>query len=192
MSKKKKSCDNMSSKYTAAKRSITRSFLEGPSKLMEQIECEKASIENLNDMVCCTSSHIFAAPSGSRNFHAHEDLIVKKMELEERLKKDLVRLDDMKAEIILAIMSLDNPDHQDAIRYRFLEGYTNQKTADKMHVEVRTVQRYVEAACLAMKLPDRFYKKKEAMKTADVKADVGVKTATDGRKPGNENGRPAA
>ena len=44
MSKKKKSCDNMSSKYTAAKRSITRSFLEGPSKLMEQIECEKASI----------------------------------------------------------------------------------------------------------------------------------------------------
>ena len=72
------------------------------------------------------------------------------------------KLEVAKAEVIMAILSLDNPDWQKALQYRFLDDMSNQDAANKMNVDIRTVQRYVEWGCFALKLPDRFYKKPPA------------------------------
>ena len=72
------------------------------------------------------------------------------------------KLEAAKAEVIMAILSLDNPDWQKALQYRFLDDMSNQDAANKMNVDIRTVQRYVEWGCFALKLPDRFYKKPPA------------------------------
>ena len=94
--------------------------------------------------------------------HAREAIIAKKMDLEKEIAGYKEKLEAVKAEVIMAILSLDNPDWQKALQYRFLDDMSNQDAANKMNVDIRTVQRYVEWGCFALKLPDRFYKKPPA------------------------------
>lgn len=164
---KRKYCDVLSTKSDNDRRKIkvTRRFLEGPGLMQDQIKRKQESIANLESMCCSITSHLSpgkSGTSGNRNIHAREDLIAKKLDLEKELCKDVQQLEDMKAEVVLCLMSLKDPNQQTAIRYRFLDGYSNQEAADKMFVDIRTVQRYIESGCLAMRLPDRYYKKKPA------------------------------
>lgn len=161
---------------TNTKDAVTRRFLEGPKKMQERIENMEDSFENLNAMICSTTSHFSTASSGSRNVHAHEELIIKKTELEKRIKASKEKLEEMKAEVALAIMSLEEPNQQRAIFYRYLDGRTNEEAANLMRVEIRSVQRYVQAGCRAMRLPDRYYKKKESGKE-DASKPVSIHTS---------------
>ena len=113
-------------------------------------------------MACRMTSQISGAPSHSGDPHAREAIIAKKMDLQKEIAGCKEKLEAAKAEVIMAILSLDNPDWQKALQYRFLDDMSNQDAANKMNVDIRTVQRYVEWGCFALKLPDRFYKKPPA------------------------------
>ena len=141
---------------------VSRRFLQMPSELQELIRRKSENLENLNSMACRMTSQISEAPSHSGNPHAREAIIAKKMDLEKEIAGYREKLETVKAEVIMAILSLDNPDWQKALQYRFLDDMSNQDTANKMNVDIRTVQRYVEWGCFALKLPDRFYKKPPA------------------------------
>lgn len=164
--------------YAAIKDSVARRFLEGPKRMKKCLEDQRDSLENLKAMICSTTSHLSAAPSGSRNVHAREDLIAVKMDLEKKIEENQAKLEEMKAEVILAIMTLEDTNQQSAIRYRYLDGYANWEAADRMSVDIRSVQRYVRAGCQAMKLPDRFYKKK-ATDAGEKKTTYVTEKATD-------------
>lgn len=141
---------------------VSRRFLQMPSELQELIQRKSENLENLNSMACRMTSQISGAPSHSGDPHAREAIIAKKMDLEKEIAGYREKLEVAKAEVIMAILSLDNPDWQKALQYRFLDDMSNQDAANKMNVDIRTVQRYVEWGCFALKLPDRFYKKPPA------------------------------
>lgn len=164
--------------YAALKDSVARRFLEGPKRMEKCLRDQRESLENLKAMICSTTSHLSAAPSGSRNVHAREDLIAVKMDLEKKIEENQAKLEEMKSEVILAIMTLEDPNQQSAIRYRYLDGYANWEAADRMSVDIRSVQRYVQAGCQAMKLPDRFYKKKATDAGEKKTSDATEKDAT--------------
>ena len=141
---------------------VSRRFLQMPSELQELIQRKSENLENLNSMACRMTSQISGAPSHSGDPHARESIIAKTMDLEKEIAGYKEKLEAAKAEVIMAILSLDNPDWQKALQYRFLDDMSNQDAANKMNVDIRTVQRYVEWGCFALKLTDRFYKKPPA------------------------------
>ena len=120
---------------------VARRFLQTPSELQELIQRKSANLENLNSMACRMTSQISGAPSHSGDPQAREAIIAKKMDLQKEIAGCKEKLEAAKAEVIMAILSLDNPDWQKALQYRFLDDMSNQDAANKMNVDIRTVQR---------------------------------------------------
>ena len=120
---------------------VTRKFLQTPTELQKLIQLKSENLENLNSMAYRMTSKISEMPSHSGDPHARESIIAKTMDLEKEIAGYKEKLEAAKAEVIMAILSLDNPDWQKALQYRFLDDMSNQDAANKMNVDIRTVQR---------------------------------------------------
>lgn len=84
-----------------------------------------------------TSTISNTPPSGSRNVHSMEGIIVKIIDLENEINADIDTLVDLKREIMGVIKDIDNPEYQTLLELRYLCFYSWEKVAVEMDYDLR-------------------------------------------------------
>ena len=99
-------------------------------------------IESLNALATRATTTFSQTPStGTRNVHSTEDIIVKIIDLEETIRRDMEEQVDKKRKIAGAIRSVEDTEYRSLLEKRYLSFKKWEDIADEMHVSLRTVYR---------------------------------------------------
>ncbi len=93
-----------------------------------------------------TSTLSDVPPSGTRNVHKMEDIIIKIVDLENDINRDIDCLVDLKREISAAIKGVDDLELQTLLEKRFLCNLTWEQIAVDMGYSIRHIYRLRDTA----------------------------------------------
>lgn len=94
----------------------------GQARLLDQrIDAKIEQVASLRTLATkATSTLSDVAPSGTRNVHRMEDIIVKLVDLENEINRDIDNLVDLKREIMTAIRSIRDLEYRTVLELRYL------------------------------------------------------------------------
>lgn len=92
-------------------------------------------------------------PSGSRNVHSMEGIIVKMMELENEINADIDVLVDLKKEIMSIIKKINNPEQQTLLELRYLCFKTWEQIAVDMGYSIQNAYKVHDRALENIVIP---------------------------------------
>ena len=96
-------------------------YLSQAYRLDQRIDAKIEQVMSLRNLAAkATSTLSDVAPSGTRNVHRMEDIIIKIIEFENEINADIDRLVDLKREIMRVIKALPNPEYQTLLELRYL------------------------------------------------------------------------
>ena len=99
----------------------TKEYLAQAYRIDQRINSKLEQIVSLRELATkATSTLSDTPPSGSRNIHSMEGIIVKMMELENEINADIDVLIDLKKEIMSIIKKINNPEQQTLLELRYL------------------------------------------------------------------------
>ncbi|MCI9069107.1 DUF1492 domain-containing protein [Clostridium sp.] len=99
----------------------TKEYLAQAYRIDQRINSKLEQIVSLRELATkATSTLSDTPPSGSRNIHSMEGIIVKMMELENEINADIDVLVDLKKEIMSIIKKINNPEQQTLLELRYL------------------------------------------------------------------------
>ena len=99
----------------------TKEYLAQAYRINQRINSKLEQIVSLRELATkATSTLSDTPPSGSRNAHSMEGIIVKMMELENEINADIDVLIDLKKEIMSIIKKINNPEQQTLLELRYL------------------------------------------------------------------------
>jgi hypothetical protein len=126
----------------------------------QQINNKLEQIESLRDMATRATSTIpDVPPSGTRNFHSMESIIVKMVDLEHEINSDLGELVAIKHEIFRVIKLIDSKEQQTLLEKRFLCFGTWEQIAVAMGCSIQNVYKLRDKAVEAVENLSLFAKK---------------------------------
>lgn len=98
-----------------------KEYLGQAYRIDHRINSKLEQISSLHDLATKATSTISDMPgSATRNIHRMEDIIVKIMDLEEEVNKDIDALVDLKMDITHLIKLVDNHEYQIILEQRYL------------------------------------------------------------------------
>ena len=98
-----------------------KEYLAQAYRIDQRINSKLEQIVSLRELATkATSTLSDTPPSGSRNAHSMEGIIVKMMELENEINADIDVLIDLKKEIMSIIKKINNPEQQTLLELRYL------------------------------------------------------------------------
>ena len=86
------------------------------------------------------------APSGTRNVHRMEDIIVKIVDLENEINRDIDNLVDLKREMVLVIKAVTDPEYQTILELRYLCFKSWEQIAVDMNGSIQHIYRLRDRA----------------------------------------------
>lgn len=99
----------------------TKEYLAQAYRIDQRINSKLEQIVSLRELATkATSTLSDTPPSGTRNVHSMEGIIVKMMEIENEINADIDLLIDLKKEIMTIIKSINNPEQQTLLELRYL------------------------------------------------------------------------
>ncbi|GHU47374.1 hypothetical protein FACS1894120_5340 [Clostridia bacterium] len=99
-----------------AKEYLSQAFL-----LDKSTNCKLEQVRSLHELATkATSTLSDVPPSGTRNVHRMEDVIVKILDLESEINDDINALVDLKCEIVKTIKRVDNAEYRTLLELRYL------------------------------------------------------------------------
>ena len=99
----------------------TKEYLAQAYRIDQRINSKLEQIVSLRELATkATSTLSDTPPSGSRNVHSMEGIIVKMMELENEINAEIDVLVDLKKEIMSIIKKINNPEQQTLLELRYL------------------------------------------------------------------------
>ena len=99
-------------------------------------------LERLNALATRATTTFSQTPrSGTRNPHRTEDVLIKIIMLEDKLKEDMNRLVELKADITKAIEGVDVKEYRILLEKRYLSFMKWEDIAFDMHCSLRTIYR---------------------------------------------------
>ena len=99
-------------------------------------------LERLNALATRATTTFSQTPrSGTRNPHRTEDVVIKIIMLEDKLKEDMNRLVELKADITKAIEGVDVKEYRILLEKRYLSFMKWEDIAFDMHCSLRTIYR---------------------------------------------------
>lgn len=99
----------------------TKEYLAQAYRIDQRINSKLEQIVSLRELATkATSTLSDTPPSGSRNVHSMEGIIVKMLELENEINDDIDELVDLKKEIMSIIKKINNPEQQTLLELRYL------------------------------------------------------------------------
>ena len=119
-----------------------KDYLSQAYRIDQRINSKIEQVQSLRDIstkVSATLTH--APPSGSRNVHRMEDVIVKMVDLEDDINKDLNRLIDLKREIVTVIKCVESLELQTLLEQRYLCFRTWEQIAVELNYNLRWIHR---------------------------------------------------
>ena len=98
-----------------------KEYLSQAYRLDQRIDAKIEQVMSLRNLAAkATSTLSDVAPSGTRNVHRMEDIIVKLIDLENEINADIDNLVALKHEIMAAIRSIHDPDYCTVLELRYL------------------------------------------------------------------------
>jgi DNA-directed RNA polymerase specialized sigma subunit len=124
-----------------------KEYLGQAYRIDQRINCKVEQVSSLRNLATkATSTLSDAPPSGTRNVHRMEDVIVKIMAMENEINADIDRLVSLKKEIIRAIKSVNNPEQQTLLELRYLCFRTWEEISVEMDYSIQQIYRIRDKA----------------------------------------------
>jgi DNA-directed RNA polymerase specialized sigma subunit len=122
-------------------------YLEQAYRIDQRISCKVEQVSSLRNLATkATSTLSDAPPSGTRNVHRMEDVIVKIVAIENEINADIDRLVELKQEIIRVIKMVENPEYRILLELRYLCFKEWRDIADELGYSIRHIYRMREEA----------------------------------------------
>ena len=116
----------------------TKEYLSQAYRIDQRINSKLEQVASLRALATKATSTISDnLPSGSQNVQAMEDNIVKIIDLENEINKDIGTLVDLRREIVGVIKRISNPEYQTLLELRYLCFYSWEKVAVEMDYDLR-------------------------------------------------------
>lgn len=112
-----------------------------------------SALRNLATKASSTLSDI--PPSGTRNVHRMEDIIVKIVDMQNEINADIDKLVDLKKEIMSVIKSVDNPEQQTLLELRYLCFRSWEEISVEMEYTIQHIYRMRDKAFKKIIIPKR-------------------------------------
>lgn len=99
-------------------------------------------LDRLNALATKATTTFSEVPfTGTPDPHRREDIIVKIIDLEDRIKEEMRRLVDLKSEIMTAIAKIEEPEQRIVLEKRYLEFKKWEDIAVEMNRSLRSIYR---------------------------------------------------
>ena len=134
----------------------TKEYLSQTWRVNRLINTKLEQVQELRDLAekaSTTLSH--SPPSGTRNVHSMEDVIVQLVDLGNELKDDIAVLVNLKREISAAIKSVANPDFRIVLELRYLAFKSWEEIMADMRYSRPHTYRLHERALKAIRVPEK-------------------------------------
>ena len=132
----------------------TKEYLAQAYRIDQRINSKLEQIVSLRELATkATSTLSDTPPSGSRNVHSMEGIIVKMMELENEINADIDVLVDLKKEIMSIIKKINNPEQQTLLELRYLCFKTWEQIAVDMGYSIQNAYKVHDRALKNIVIP---------------------------------------
>lgn len=132
----------------------TKEYLAQAYRIDQRINSKLEQIVSLRELATkATSTLSDTPPSGSRNIHSMEGIIVKMMELENEINADIDVLVDLKKEIMSIIKKINNPEQQTLLELRYLCFKTWEQIAVDMGYSIQNAYKVHDRALENIVIP---------------------------------------
>lgn len=124
--------------------------------LDERITSKTQQIASLNDLATrCTSTFSDMPRNPNHGGSKIEDCVIKIIELEESIKKDIEKLVDLKSEIMAVIKAVPNVEYQTLLEKRYLCFITWEQIAVDMNYSMQHIHRMHSSALKEIVVPTK-------------------------------------
>lgn len=131
-----------------------KEYLAQAYRIDKRINSKLEQIVSLRELATkATSTLSDTPPSGSRNVHSMEGIIVKMMELENEINADIDVLVDLKKEIMSIIKKINNPEQQTLLELRYLCFKTWEQIAVDMGYSIQNAYKVHDRALENIVIP---------------------------------------
>lgn len=118
----------------------TAEYLGQAYRLDQRIDAKIAQVSSLNDLATkCTATLSDMPRNPSRSPSKMEDAIVKIIDLEDEINRDIDHLVDLKRELVEVIKAVNNNEYQVLLEKRYLCFHTWEQIAVDMHYTVKWI-----------------------------------------------------
>ena len=133
-----------------------KEYLGQAYRLDQRINSKLEQVMSLRDLATkATSTLSDVAPSGTRNVHRMEDIIVKIVDLENEINRDIDNLVDLKREMVSVIKAVTDPEQQTILELRYLCFKSWEQIAVDMNYSIQHVYRLRDRAYEEIVPPDK-------------------------------------
>ncbi|MDD6991761.1 MAG: DUF1492 domain-containing protein [Oscillospiraceae bacterium] len=123
--------------------------------LDDRINSKTQQIASLNELAAkCTTTFSDMPRNPNRGHSRVEDCVIKIIDLEDSLKKDIEKLVDLKKEIMGVIKAVPNVEYQTLLEKRYLCFITWEQIAVDMNYSMQHIHRMHSAALKEIVVPD--------------------------------------
>ena len=99
-------------------------------------------LDRLNALATKATTTFSEVPfTGTPDLHRREDIIVKIIDLEDRIKEEMRKLVDLKSDIMTAIAKIEEPEQRIVLEKRYLEFKKWEDIAVEMNRSLRSIYR---------------------------------------------------
>lgn len=120
----------------------TKDYLAQAYRIDQRINSKLEQIVSLRELSTkATSTLSDTPPSGTRNVHSMEGIIVKMIDLEDEINRDIDTLVDLKIEFVSIIKKIENPEYQTLLELRYLCFKTWEQIAVEMGYDLRYIHK---------------------------------------------------
>ena len=124
-----------------------KEYLGQAYRLDQRINSKLDQVMSLRTLATkATSTLSDTPPSGTRNVHRMEDIIVKIIEMENEINRDIDNLVDLKREMVSVIKAVTDPEYQTILELRYLCFKSWEQIAVDMNYSIQHIYRLRDRA----------------------------------------------
>ena len=132
-----------------------KEYLSQAYRLDQRIDAKIEQVMSLRNLATkATSTLSDVAPSGTRNVHRMEDIIIKIIDFENEINADIDRLVALKREITGVIKAVPNLEYQTLLELRYLCFKSWEQIAIEMNYSIQHIYRMREKAFKEIVVPE--------------------------------------
>jgi DNA-directed RNA polymerase specialized sigma subunit len=124
-----------------------KEYLGQAYRLDQRINSKLEQVMSMRTLATkATSTLSDTPPSGTRNVHRMEDIIVKIIEMENEINRDIDNLVDLKREMVAVIKAVTDPEYQTILELRYLCFKSWEQIAVDMNYSIQHIYRLRDRA----------------------------------------------
>ncbi len=131
-----------------------KEYLTQAYRIDQRINSKLEQVGSLRDLATKATATISDMPHGpNQNIHSMESIVVKIIDLENEINKDIDELVDLKCEVVGIVKAIKNPEYQTLLELRYLCFKTWEQIAVNMGYSLQYAFRLHDKALKSVNMP---------------------------------------